>query len=83
MIQFYMMKKIYMELIYYVTIVVLLAFVQHSDLLTAPLERFEQMQNHANYLHPFLYAFFVYFIVVCIRIVIKLILFLKNKFKTN
>jgi hypothetical protein len=76
-----MIKKIRVELLYYVVIVLLLAFVQHSDLLTAPIERFEQMQKHANYLHPFLYAFFVYIIIVFIRIVVKFILFLKNKFK--
>jgi len=78
-----MIKKIRLELLYYVAILLLLALVQHSDLLTAPLERFEQMQHNANYFHPLLYALVVYFVIACIRVIVKFILFLKNKFKTN
>ncbi|MDD2906461.1 MAG: hypothetical protein WBK95_09205 [Sulfurimonas sp.] len=78
-----MIKKIRLELLYYVAILLVLAIVQHSDLLTAPLERFEQMQHNANYFHPFLYALLIYILIACMRVIVKFILFLKNKFKTN
>lgn len=80
MLQFRMIKKISIEIIYYMSILVLLALVQHSDLMFAPLERFEQMQKNSNYFHPFLYAFIVYSIIGLLRVIVKFSLFVKNKF---
>jgi hypothetical protein len=75
-----MIQKIRTEMVYYLIILVLLALLQHSDLIFAPLERFAQMQSHANYLHPFLYAFIVYGVIGLFRATAKFILFLKGKF---
>jgi hypothetical protein len=58
-----------------------LALVQHSDLIFSPLERFAQMQNHGNYLHPFLYAFIVYCVIGLFRGIGIFIIYLKNKFQ--
>ncbi|MBA3024918.1 MAG: hypothetical protein FP820_00745 [Sulfurimonas sp.] len=80
MLQFHMIQKIRTEIIYYLIILVLLALLQHSDLMFSPLERFTKMQLHANYLHPFLYAFIVYSVIGLFRGIAKFILFVKNKF---
>jgi hypothetical protein len=78
-----MIQKIRTEIVYYIIILVLLALVQHSDLMFSPLERFAQMQNHANYTHPFLYAFVVYCVIGLFRGMAKFLLVLKNKFKSS
>ncbi len=74
-----MIKKIKKELIYFVSVLVVLALVQHSDLLTHPLSRFGFMLEKGNYFHPLVWASGVYLIVVAIRLIVKFVLFLKNK----
>jgi len=69
------------ELIYYTVILVVLALIMHPDLLSAPLERFELMNTRGNYIHPFYWSFGVYLIVVIVRLLIKGIGKLKDKFK--
>ena len=54
------MKK---ELMIYVAIIILSAFVIHSDLFTDPLKRFEIMSERANYYHPFLFALVIYMVI--------------------
>ena len=74
-----MIKKILKEIVYFIAILVILAFVMHSDLLTSPLERFTQMNIHENYLHPFFYSFIVYLIVVFFRTIAKFMIYIKRR----
>jgi len=67
------------ELIYFTLILVILAVVQHHDLLTDPMQRFTTMQENGNYLHPFIWTAIVYSIVWIFRIIGRLILKFKNK----
>lgn len=81
MIQFYMIKKLRTELMYFFAILVVLALALHPDLLSTPLARLEHMQNRGNFLHPFAWSFGLYIIVLLIRLLIKGISYLKNKVK--
>jgi len=74
LIQFQMIKKILLELTHFTIILVLLALMQHQDLLDSPLIRLEQMQTDGNFLHPFLWAFGVYFIVLVFRLIVNSIM---------
>ena len=74
-----MIKKIVLELTHFTVILVLLALVQHQDLLVSPLVRFENMQTNGNYLHPFLWALGVYLIVSFFRLIIKGLMKFKNR----
>ncbi len=66
-----MIKKILLELTHFIVILVLLALVQHPDLLTDPLVRFEQMLQAGNFIHPLLWAFGVYLIVGVFRLIVN------------
>ena len=74
-----MIKKIKLELIYFIVILVILALLQHSDLLTSPLDRLETMTQKQNYFHPLLWTSIVYAVVGAMRLIVKYILYLKNK----
>ncbi|MDD5157549.1 hypothetical protein [Sulfurimonas sp.] len=74
-----MIKKIKKELIYFVLVLVMLALLQHSDLLINPLSRFSLMIEKGSYCHPVIWAFGVYLIIVILRLAIKFVLFLKNR----
>lgn len=76
-----MIKKILTELIYFFVILFILALMQHSDLLSSPMTRVELMTEKQNYLHPMLWSAPVYIIVATVRVVIKYIVFLKNRSK--
>jgi len=76
-----MIKKIKIELIYFTVILLVLAVLQHSDLLHSPIERVDAMVEQGNYLHPLLWAFAVYAVVGLIRLIVKYVLYLKNKAK--
>lgn len=73
------MKHIYKELLYFSAILVILAIMQHPDLLTAPLERLSQMNNNGNYLHPFFWSLIVYLSIGIFRLIIKFIKYLINR----
>ncbi len=75
------MKILKTELLYYFSIFIILAVLQHSDLLVSPLTRFEQMQNSQNYLHPFLWSALLYIVIGMFRLTFKIIVYMKNKNK--
>lgn len=79
LLQFQMIKTIVFELIHFSIILVLLALVQHQDLLDSPLLRFEQMQMNGNFLHPFLWTLGVYLIIGIFRLIIKGLMKFKNR----
>ena len=76
-----MIKKIKIELIYFTLILILLAVLQHTDLLTSPLERIDAMTQKENFLHPLLWTSIVYLVVGLLRLILKYILYLKNRNK--
>ncbi|MDQ1267669.1 MAG: hypothetical protein QG560_312 [Campylobacterota bacterium] len=76
-----MIKKLRTELIYFFVILLFLAVIQHSDLLTSPIERLNRMVEAQNYIHPVLWAFSVYALLGIIRLLLNYILYLKNKRK--
>jgi hypothetical protein len=76
-----MINKITKELLYFVSILLVLALLQHSDLLTSPIERFGRMAEAQNYLHPILWTFSVYALLGIIRLLLNYILYLKNRGK--
>lgn len=78
-----MIKKIKIELIYFSLILLGLAVLQHSDLLHSPIERINLMAEQGNYIHPLLWTFAVYIIIGLIRLIIKYLLYIKNRNKTN
>ena len=79
MIQSTMIKKVKLELLYYFSIVVILALLQHPDLLSSPLTRLEQMQNAQNYFHPLMWAFGLYLLIAMFRALFRIVGYLKNK----
>jgi hypothetical protein len=74
-----MIKILKKETLYFIAILVVLALLQHPDLLTTPFARFTQIINDGNYFHPFLWTFLIYFIIGILRGVVKFILFIKKK----
>lgn len=72
-------KRILTELVYFIIILVVLALLFHSDLLTSPLLRFEKMSQIGNYLHPFVWSGLVYVPIAIIRLIIKAIKWLKKR----
>jgi hypothetical protein len=74
-----MMKKLRNELLYYVAILVVLAFIWHPDLFTSPLTRVDKILSYGNYLHPFLWAFGVYLFIGFFRAIYSLINYLKKR----
>ena len=73
-----MLKKITKELIYYTITLVVLALMQHQDLLTIPLERLEKMQAMGNFVHPFIWAFIIYLLIASFRWLFGIIMRLKK-----
>ena len=76
-----MNKIIIKEIIFFVVLIVVLALLQHGDLLTNPSDRIELMSQKENYLHPFLWASAVYFVILLFRLILVFVLkfFRKNK----
>lgn len=77
-----MIKKIKIELIYFILLLIILAILQHSDLLTSPSTRIDLMAEKENYLHPLLWTSIVYIVVGLIRLVVKYLFYLKNRYKS-
>jgi len=74
------MKKIIVkEIIFFAVLIIVLALMQHGDLLTNPSERLELMSEKENYLHPFLWAGVVYFVLLVLRLILKFVLKLFKK----
>lgn len=67
------------ELIFFTILLIILAFIQHSDLLTNPSERIELMSQIENYLHPFLWVALLYSVLLVFRLILKFILKLFTK----
>jgi hypothetical protein len=67
-----MIKKIKIELIYFCVILLILAVLQHSDLLHSPMQRANLMAEKENYLHPLLWTSVVYVVVGFFRLIVKL-----------
>ena len=78
-----MIKKIKIELIIFIAILIILAILQHSDLLTSPIDRIELMVQKENYFHPLLWTSVVYLVIALLRLVIKYVIYLKRKIKAN
>ncbi len=77
-----MIKKIRNELLYFIAILVVLALVLHSDLLTSPLARLELMHSKENYTHPLLWTSIVYLVLGVIRLIIEFFSYLANRNKS-
>lgn len=76
-----MIKKITTELIYFLAILLILSLLQHSDLVSSPLQRVDLMLEKGNFIHPLLWTSGVYILIGLIRLIIKYIMFLKNRKK--
>ena len=76
-----MIKKIKIELLYFTLILILLALLQHADLLTSPMQRIDTMTQKGNFFHPLLWTSIVYLVVGLIRLIIKYLFYLKNRNK--
>ena len=69
-----MIKKLFKELGIFLLVVLILAFIQHSDLASDPLARIESMIAMGNYLHPFLWAIVPYILLLGLRLAIAFVL---------
>ena len=78
-----MIKILKKETLYFLVILVVLALIKHPDLLSSPLIRLDLMLNAKDSIHPFLWSFVVYFVILLLRLVLKGLLGLKDKFKGN
>jgi hypothetical protein len=78
-----MLKIIKTEIIYFTLILLVLAVLQHADLLHSPLERISLMSDKGNYFHPLLWTSTVYIAVGLVRLIVKYLLHLKNRNKQN
>ncbi|MGM0622978.1 MAG: hypothetical protein ACQESH_03055 [Campylobacterota bacterium] len=67
-------KKIIKEVVIFIAVVLILAAVQHNDLLTHPMDRVEAMLHMGNYVHPFLWAILPYLLLVALRFAIAFVL---------
>jgi len=74
-----MIKKIKIELIYFSVLLIILALVMHSDLISNPSERIELMSQKENYFHPLLWTSIIYLIIGLIRMIFNFLLRFKNK----
>lgn len=61
------MKRLVREGIVYTAVLVLSACLIHPDLLSSPTVRFERMMAGGGYLHPFIYALFLYLLLWIFR----------------
>jgi len=66
-----MIRTVIKESLLYLTILILLAFLMHPDLLSAPAERFTHMLERQNYLHPLFYAFLLYLLLMLFRLIFR------------
>jgi len=76
-----MIKKITTELLYFLALLLVLALMQHPDLLSSPLERMARMAEKGNFIHPLLWTSAVYLAIGFVRLIAKYALYLKNRKK--
>lgn len=69
-----MIKKLFKEIGIFLLVVLILAFIQHSDLASDPMARIESMIAMGNYLHPFLWAIVPYILLLGLRLAIAFVL---------
>lgn len=81
MLQSYMIKMLSKETAYFFAILVVLALLQHPDLLHSPLLRIENFIHNGSYLHPFLWSLGLYLIIGFFRVTLKFLIGLKNRYK--
>ena len=62
------------EILIYLFILLALALVMHSDLLSNPFLRLHNMHEKGNYSHPFLYSFVIYSTILILRKTIDFII---------
>lgn len=74
-----MIKKIKNELLLFTLLLIILAVLQHSDLLISPMDRINLMLDKENFSHPLLWTSILYFILGFIRLIIKYLFYLKNR----
>lgn len=74
-----MIKKITTELIYFLVLLLVLSILQHSDLLSSPLQRANIMVEKGNFIHPLLWTSAIYILIGLVRMIIKFIGFLRSK----
>ncbi|MCK9472694.1 MAG: hypothetical protein WCY85_07275 [Sulfurimonas sp.] len=74
-----MIKRIKIELIYFIIIMLILATIQHSDLLHSPFARTGLMLEKGNYFHPLLWTFPIYAVIGLLRLLVSFLLRLKNR----
>jgi hypothetical protein len=67
------------EIFYYLLILLILALIMHSDLITDPVARVQLMNEKGNYTHPFLYAFIIYITILVFRKIIDFVMSLFEK----
>jgi len=67
------------ELVIYLTLLVLFAFLMHPDLLESPSSRFSAMIGKQNYYHPLIYTFLIYLILYFLRFFISKVIILLAK----
>jgi len=73
-----MLNKLIKELIYYTITLIVLALLQHQDLLTTPLDRLEKMQSMGNFIHPFAWALVIYLLIASFRWLFGIVMRLKK-----
>ncbi len=60
-------KAIKKEFFIYLTTLLVLIVIAHSDMLTDPMARFKLMSEKENYMHPLLYSFVIYAVIFVLR----------------
>ncbi|MGM0534259.1 MAG: hypothetical protein ACQERK_07180 [Campylobacterota bacterium] len=68
------MKAVFKEIGIFLLVVAVLAVLQHSDLLSDPMNRFSMMADMGNYTHPFLWAVVPYLLLLGLRLAVKMVL---------
>ena len=76
-----MIKKIKIELVYFLVLLIALASMMHPDLLSTPLDRLQMMSEKENYFHPILWTSLIYMTIGLIRLIFKYLFYLKNRNK--
>jgi len=76
-----MINKIKIELLYFFAILIILAIIQHSDLLSSPLTRAQLMIDKGNYLHPLLWTSVIYLVLGVLRVIAEFISAIINRKK--
>jgi len=78
------MKKVLIrEAVVYTVLLILLSLLMHPDFFSHAQERLSHMHARENYYHPVIYTFFVYILLLFVRIVIKKVISIVKKMRVN